>query len=66
MYYHKNIDLGMLPTIGLLYSQYMRTINNASPAIAKPPYSKGITSKDAPAAATPIPLANISASPIRL
>jgi hypothetical protein len=31
-----------------------------------PPYSKGITPKDSPAAATPMPLAIISASPIRL
>ena len=40
--------------------------NIASPAIANPPYNKGITPKENPAAATPMPLAIISASPIRL
>jgi hypothetical protein len=34
--------------------------------MANPPYSKGITPKDNPAPATPMPLATISASPIRL
>jgi hypothetical protein len=44
------------------YHQSQNAENIASPAIANPPYSKGITPKDAPAAATPIPLAGISAS----
>jgi hypothetical protein len=49
-----------------MYHQSQNAENIASPAIANPPYSKGITPNDAPAAATPIPLASISASPIRL
>jgi hypothetical protein len=47
-----------------MYHQSQNAENIASPAIANPPYRKGITPKDA--AATPIPLASISASPIRL
>jgi hypothetical protein len=34
--------------------------------MANPPYTKRITPKDNPSAATPMPLAIISASPIRL
>jgi hypothetical protein len=48
------------------YHESQNTENIASPAMANPPYSKGITPKDNPAAATPMPQAIISASPIRL